>query len=186
MNAQDTVKQLLETPGDPDDPSTFVKHYQDQWQRAGFEQEDVDFTSNAIAMQAGVEAEYRRYVWQEGIFRVEATEIGRGGEWEIYAYIRNTEQSAYARKEAKTEQRALSMAMQLRNEMANSMAAKLVKLGFTGWRNHWSKPPISVTLKPSKHGDYANIILRLDYVPNEQAVKMLTKLSNVADQLQNG
>lgn len=193
MNAQDTVKRLLETPSDPDDPSTFVKHYQTAWQRAGFELEDVDFTSNDIAAQASADTEYQRYVWKEGIFSIEATQIGRGGEWEIYAYIRNTErpetQSAYARKEAKTEQRALSMAVQLRNELANSMAAKLVKLGFTGWRNHWHKSPINVTLKPSKHGGYANISVRLDYVPNEQAIKALTKLSKVADQIlpiQNG
>jgi len=187
MNAQETVKRLLE--GDPDDPSTFIKHYQDAWERADFKQVEVTVTPQVrdiLSTVPGAVDEYRKYVWKEGIFSVEATEIGRGGGWEIYAFINNVagdpearSQSAYARKEAKTEPRALSTALRLRNELENSMAAKLVRLGFVGWRNHWNKAPISVTLKPSKHGGYVNVHLRMDYLPNDAAIKALTTLNKV-------
>jgi len=189
MNAQETVKRLLE--GDPDDPSTFIKHYQDAWERADFKQVEVTVTPQVrdiLSTVPGSADEYRKYVWKEGIFSVEATEIGRGGGWEIYAFINNVagdpearSQSAYARKEAKTEQRALSVAMRLRNELENSMAAKLVRLGFVGWRNNWHKNSISVNLKPQtkKHGAYAHIKLEMNYLPNDAAIKALTTLNKV-------
>ena len=175
MTAKDTVKRLTED--DADDPSTFVQNYRDAWERAGFNQVEV-------APSAG--HEYRKYVWREGIFSVEATQIGRNGSWEIYAFINNVpgdsehkSQSAYARRDTKHEKKAIELASILRGELENSMAARLVRLGFTGWRNHWHKNSINVTLKPSKNGGYANIELKMDYLPNDAAIKALTTLTKV-------
>lgn len=180
MNAHNLIHKLLEAV-DPDDPEAFIRNYKNAWERAGFQLDEEDDV---------------KYVWQEGIFSVEATQLGREGAWEIYAYIADvpeyaetglsaiavSAQSAYARKTAKTEEKALATAIRLRHELATSMAAKLVKLGFVGWRNHWHKAPITVTLKSSKNGGYANINLQMQYLPNDTAIKALTKLDKlVAD-----
>lgn len=174
-----------------------MRSYQSAWERNGFQ------------ASTGSEGQ-ERWIWQDGIFSVEVTKhpdanqppAGEGfaalhrrayplsGEWEIYAFINNVpddpenrSQSAYARKTAKTEEKALTTAIRLRHELSTSMAAKLVKLGFTGWRNHWHKAPITVTLKPSKSGGYANINLRMDYLPNDAAIKALTTLNKFVDKM---
>jgi hypothetical protein len=92
---------LLE--GDPDDPSTFIKHYQDAWERADFKQVEVTVTPQVrdiLSTVPGSADEYRKYVWKEGIFSVEATEIGRGGGWEIYAFINNVAGDPEARSQS--------------------------------------------------------------------------------------
>ena len=168
---------------DPDDPAAFVRHYQSAWQRAGFQLEPTDDYGN------------ERYTWKEGIFSVEVTKQARSSNFNVYAFIDNVtdgpdaldapdagSQNAYAHKVVKTEEKALTAAIRLRHELATSMAARLVKLGFNGWRNHWHKPPISVTLKPSKHGGYANISLQMDYLPNDAAIKALTALDKFVAQ----
>lgn len=188
---------------DPDDPEAFIRHYQNAWQRAGFEPVEItgDEDAEVTAMRF---PQYEKYVWREGIFSVEVThetphqegeahvprQFGHQGGWDIYAFINNVpddpdarSQSAYAHKTAKTEQKALATAIRLRHEITTSMAARLVKLGFTGWRNHWHKAPITVTLKPSKSGGYANINLRMDYLPNDAAIKALTTLNKFVDKV---
>lgn len=185
MTPKAIVSRLLEAGPDPDDPAVFVRHYKDAWERAGF--------------QARLNADRQeQWVWREGIFSVEVTHhrpedaeheqwraVRGAANWEIYGFIDIHEgkvQNAYARKVVSTEDKALAVAVRLKNEIMNSMAARLTKLGFTGWRNHWHRPPITVTLKKN----YANIALRLDYTPNEKVIPALTMLTKAADKIQNG
>jgi hypothetical protein len=171
-------------PVDPDDPATFLSHYKSAWENAGFEPSTTE---------DGTE----KWVWREGVFSVEVTherggeavgprQFGNEGGWEIYGFINNVpddpenrSQSAYARKTTSSEVKALGIAKRLKTEITNSMAARLTKLGFTGWRNHWHKSPISVSLKKN----YANISLDLRYVPNEKAIRVLTGMSKMVDRV---
>jgi len=188
VTASDIVRVLVEDGVDPDDPNVYMRHFQTAWERAGFQPSTTDEGQP-------------RWVWREGIFSVEATRhpeaeappAGEGfdalarranplaGEWEIYGFInvQDHRQNAYARKVAKTEARALNMAVRLKSEIMNSMAARLTKLGFTGWRNHWHRPPVTVSLKKN----YANITVQMDYVPNEQVIPAVTGLSKVSDKI---
>ena len=80
---------------------------------------------------------------------------------------------------SKTERRAYEVAAQFQKELPKSMAARLTRLGFAGWKNHWHKSPIHVSLKPS----YVNIDLELRYTPNDQAIKVLTGLDKMCNRL---
>lgn len=176
MKAKQIILGLNEAGPDPDDPNIFIKHFKDAWTRAGFE---------ATATETGEE----KWIWREGPFSVEVVHHAQGGVWamrgatsyEIYAFIKfpgaedDPRQSAYARKDTTTEEKALAAAVKLKAEISNSMAARLTKLGFTGWRNHWHRSPISVSLKKG----YSNISVKMDYVPNEQAIALLTKLTRM-------
>lgn len=185
MSASDIVNRMLEAgPVDPDDPATFLSHYKSAWENAGFE---PTTTEDGKA----------KWVWREGVFSVEVVHQQPEGEadwralrgannYEIYGFIDVHEddperkiQNAYARKTTSSEIKALGIAKRLKTEITNSMAARLTKLGFTGWRNHWHKSPISVSLKKN----YANISLDLRYVPNEKAIRVLTGMSKMVDRV---
>lgn len=181
MTAEQVMKHLLEAGVDPDDPSTFIRHFRGPWGDEGF-------------TPARTEEGEEKWVWREGPFSVEVTHHAPKDDWravrgaanyEVYAFIdvsqdpEDRRQNAYARKETTTEEKALAYAIRFKNEIMNSMAARLSKLGFTGWRNHWHRAPISVSLKKN----FANIRLAMDYVPNEQVIPILTKLKKVTDRL---
>jgi hypothetical protein len=177
-----TAKQIIEAGPDPDDPNVFLKHFRDAWGRAGFE---------ASMAEGGQE----KFVWRDGKFSVEVIHhlpdetswrgLRGAANYEIYAFIdvgdgvEDKRQSAYARKIATTDAKALALAVRLKNEIANSMAARLSKLGFTGWRNHWHRAPITVSLKKN----YANIKVSMDYVPNERVIPLLTALTKTTDRI---
>lgn len=180
-----TAKQIITEAGsDPDDPNVFLKHYRDAWMRAGFE---------PMAAEEGQE----KWVWRENKFSVEVIHhradenswrgLRGAANYELYAFIdagdegtEITRQNAYARKLATTDAKALATAVRLKTEIANSMAARLSNLGFTGWRGHWHRSPISVSLKKN----FANIKVNMDYVPNERVIPMLTMLAKATDQIE--
>lgn len=182
-----------EPPVDPDEPNAFIQHYKSGWEREGFTPTTHEHYSRSSPSEA--------WIWREGIFSVEVTHdtsdpahgpapFGAGGGFDIYGFINNVagdveakSQSAYAHKTAKTEAKALAVATQLKNDISNSMAARLSRLGFVGWRNHWHKAPINVTLKPSKAGGYANIKVDMDYVPNADVIRVLTGLDKMCSKL---
>lgn len=199
MNAQKIVSKLLENApqgqDDLDDPAAFIDRYQTAWEGAGFEHM-ADPDAGAVFGELRMPA-HKGYIWKDGPFSVEAVfesphkagevelprQLGAKGGWIISAYIDTGDevgsQNIQASKVAPTEKKALAAAIQMKQALSASMAAKLTALGYTGYRNHWHKSPISVSLKPS----YADIRVRMDYVPNDVAIKVLTALDKVADEL---
>lgn len=181
MTAEQIANRLLESEPlpDPDDPGVFLRNYADAFQRLGFA---LDVTDEGEP----------RWIWQEGNLEIEVVKAepdqramrarAREGGYALWAFIHQTEpeggaarKNAYQHTIVRSEQKALEVAQRWRKELPNSMAAQLTKLGFSGWRNHWHKSPIHVTLKPK----FVNIDLSLHYVPNDQAIKALTALDKV-------
>lgn len=184
MTAKSIVARILEDgpPVDPDEPSAFLKHYKSAWERAGFVL--IDHTDRRWTLRETQQS----WIWQDGAFSVE---VGFDGtEYVITGFINNVpgdvearSQSAYASKSTKTEAKALAAAIQMRKEIAGSVAARLSKLGFVGWRRDWHKGPIRVVLKPSKNGGYANIKVAMDYVPSADVIRVVTGLDKMCSKL---
>lgn len=187
MTAEQITKHLLEAGVDPDDPAVFLRNYADAFQRLGFA---LDST----------ESGQPKWIWTDGPLSVEvvkydsesagaddipydlarqarATDEG----YAVWAYISQPTQThgdiknAYAHRAVKDERKAVELAAKYQKELPTSMAARLTRLGFSGWKNHWHKSPIHVTLRPK----YVNVDMSLRYVPNEQAIKALTALDKV-------
>lgn len=180
---------MLEDEHDPDDPAAFLANYRDAFERLGFTPE----------MTAQGDPSW---VWRNGPFEVTvskftpetaaeadvpfgmAAQAGatRGGYTVIAAIDAGDEtgrQNAHAFKTVKTEQKALYWAARYQKELNTSLAARLTRLGFSGWRNHWHKGPINVSLKPK----YVNIDVDMRYVPNNDAIRVLTGLDKMCSKL---
>lgn len=189
LEAEPPVPPVPDPVTDPDDPEMVVKNYRGAFEKLGFNPSSTDEGD-------------QRWIWREGNLEIEIVKFtpenagdipfgpalrahATNGGYAIWAYIlvpdatRGELKNAYAHKIVKTERRAYEYAAQFQKELPKSMAARLTRLGFTGWKNYWHKSPIHVHLKPS----YVNIDLELRYTPNDQAIRVLTGLDKMCNRL---